>query len=254
MKAIEASAVSSKAVKVDARPLFFMHAVWFPDRSANSRLGAPGQVSWRKIKGSKEVYESGAKKERRFSVYHDIPEDLKMLIEPIVDECDCELVDIVLNGSANNRSANKSADQGTEGGGSEGLVRIVIDHVNGDGRVPMGSIESVSREVDVQLDAADFMSGRYRLEVTSPGLDRILAREKDFIAATGSEVKLQTKRPIESRKRFKGTLKSFENGTALLEVDNAEVRIPFVEVEKANSIYQFSREDFAGERAGEASK
>ena len=116
-------------------------------------------------------------------MYHDIPEDLKMLIEPIVDECDCELVDVVLTGSAN-RSANK----GKEGSGSEGLVRIVIDHVNGDGRVPMGSIESVSREVDVQLDAADFMSGRYRLEVTSPGLDRILAREKDFIAATGSEV------------------------------------------------------------------
>ena len=190
-------------------------------------------------------------------MYHDIPEDLKMLIEPIVDECDCELVDVVLSGSATgsaNRSANRSADKGKEGSGSEGLVRIVIDHVNGDGRVPMGSIESVSREVDVQLDAADFMNGRYRLEVTSPGLDRILAREKDFIAATGSEVKLQTKRPIESRKRFKGTLKSFENGTALLEVDNAEVRIPFAEVEKANSIYQFSREDFAGERTGEASK
>jgi len=51
--------VSSKAVKVDARPLFFMHAVWFPDRSANSRLGAPGQVSWRKIKGSKEAHGSG---------------------------------------------------------------------------------------------------------------------------------------------------------------------------------------------------
>ena len=101
------------------------------------------------------------------------------------------------------------------------------------------------------------MSGRYRLEVTSPGLNRILAREKDFIAATGSQVRLQTRRPIESRKRFKGKLKSFENGIAHLEIDDekqADVQIPFAEVEKANSIYQFSREDFAGAATGEASK
>ena len=160
-----------------------------------------------------------------------------MLIEPIVDECDCELVDVVVQRSA-----------------SEGLVRIVIDQVSGDGRVSIGNIESVSREVEVQLDAADFMSGRYRLEVTSPGLNRILAREKDFIAAMGLEVRLQTRRPIESRKRFKGILKNFEDGIVHLEIDSAEVRIPFAEVEKANSIYEFSREDFAGERAGEASK
>ena len=174
-------------------------------------------------------------------MYHDIPEDLRLLIEPIVDECSCELVDVVVQRSA-----------------SEGLIRIVIDHKNGDGRVSIENIESVSREVGVQLDAADFMSGRYRLEVTSPGLDRVLAREKDFIAATGSQVKLQTRRPIESRKRFrkkfKGTLKSFEDGIAQIEVDNEIVQIPFGEVEKANSIYQFSREDFAGGSAGEASK
>jgi ribosome maturation factor RimP len=160
-----------------------------------------------------------------------------MLIEPIVDECSCELVDVVVQRSA-----------------SEGLVRIVIDHVNGDGRVSIGNIESVSREVEVQFEAADFMNGRYRLEVTSPGLDRTLAREKDFIAAMGLQVRLQTKRPIESRKRFKGKLTGFENGIAHLEIDNAEVQIPFAEVEKANSIYQFSREDFAGAATGEASK
>jgi ribosome maturation factor RimP len=109
------------------------------------------------------------------------------------------------------------------------------------------------------------MTGRYRLEVSSPGLDRVLAREKNFLAALGSEVKLQTRRPIESRKRFKGVLVGFEDGIARLEVESGvvgasagskkgEVQIPFMEVEKANSIYQFSREDFAGDTSGGASK
>jgi ribosome maturation factor RimP len=97
-------------------------------------------------------------------------------------------------------------------------------------------------------------SANYRLEVSSPGLDRILAREKDFVAAVGSKVSLQTRRPIESRKRFKGMLMGFENGFARLEVESGEVQIPFGEVEKANSIYQFSRDDFAGGSTGGASK
>ncbi len=170
-------------------------------------------------------------------MYHDIPEDLKLLVEPVVQECDCELVDVVVRRST-----------------AEGLIRIVIDQVSGDGRVSIESIESIAREVEVQLDAADYMSGRYRLEVSSPGLDRILAREKDFVAALGSKVSLQTRRPIESRKRFKGILMGFEDGIARLEVESGEVQIPFGEVEKANSIYQFSRDDFAGGSSGGASK
>jgi ribosome maturation factor RimP len=137
---------------------------------------------------------------------------------------------------------------------AEGLIRIVIDQANGDGRVSIESIESISREVEVQLDAADYMSGNYRLEVSSPGLDRVLAREKDFLVAVGSKVSLQTRRPIESRRRFKGTLMGFEDGIARLEVESGEVQIPFGEVEKANSIYQFSRDDFAGGSTGGASK
>ncbi|MBW2293709.1 MAG: ribosome maturation factor RimP [Deltaproteobacteria bacterium] len=179
-------------------------------------------------------------------MYHDIPEDLRLLVEPIVHDYDCELVDVIERRSA-----------------AEGLIRIIIDQVSGDGRVSIENIESISREVEVQLDASDYMMGatmtgaksaNYRLEVSSPGLDRILAREKDFVAAVGSKVSLQTRRPIESRKRFKGMLMGFENGFARLEVESGEVQIPFGEVEKANSIYQFSRDDFAGGSTGGASK
>ena len=170
-------------------------------------------------------------------MYKDIPEDLKSIVEPIIQEQSCELLDINIRHSA-----------------GEGLVRIIIDSGDGDGRVPIGALESVSREVGFQLEAVDYMSGRYRLEVTSPGLDRVLAREKDFVAAQGLEVKIQTRRPVEARKRFKGVLVGLADGVVSLQVDGSDVRIPFEEVEKANSIYQFSRDDFAGETSGAASK
>jgi len=170
-------------------------------------------------------------------VYRDIPEDLRLLIEPIVAEQDCELVDVDIRPHS-----------------SDGMIRITIDNTAGDGRVPIACCAEVSREIAVQLDTVDFMPGKYRLEVTSPGLDRILAREKDFESACGSEVKLKTRRPIGERRRFKGMMVDFRDGVAVLEIDGNEVKIPFEEVEKANSLYQFSRDDFAGQESGDVTE
>jgi len=170
-------------------------------------------------------------------MYKDIPDDLRSLIEPVVSDRGCELVDVELRSQA-----------------SEAMVRIIIDNEDGDGRVSIACCEEVSREIAVQLDAVDYMPGRYRLEVTSPGLDRTLAREKDFIAARGAEVKIRTRLPVGERRRFRGLLVDFHDGIASVKVDKQEVHIPFDAVERANSIYQFSREDFAGKQPGVASE
>jgi len=161
-------------------------------------------------------------------LYGDIPEDLRRLIEPVVIDHDCELVDVEL-----------------VRGRGPGLVRVMIDNRQGDGRVAVERCAAVSREIETQLDAADVISGSYRLEVSSPGLDRTLTREKDFVAACGSEVKLRTRRPLDGRRRFKGVLVEFADGVARIAVDGGEAQIPFAEVEKANKVYHFSRADFA---------
>jgi ribosome maturation factor RimP len=124
-------------------------------------------------------------------------------------------------------------------------VRVVVDTPAGDGRVSIDLCAAVSREVGAQLDARDAISARYSLEVTSPGFDRVLAREKDFRAACGGEVKLKTRNAIEGRRSFRGHLEAFEEGVVRLRVDGCEVTIPFGEVAKANAVYEFSREDFA---------
>ena len=94
--------------------------------------------------------------------------------------------------------------------------------------------------------AADAVPGSYSLEVSSPGLDRLLAREKDFAAAAerGDEVKLETRRPLDGRRRFRGVLTGFRADTLWMRVDGEEIRIPFAEVAKARTVYAMSRADF----------
>jgi len=162
-------------------------------------------------------------------MYRDIPEALRGLVEPIVEAADLELVDLRLTR-----------------GRPPWLLRITIDNPSGDGRVAVDRCAEVSREIGAQLDAADAIPSAYRLEVSSPGLDRLLAREKDFIAAQGSEVRIETRIPLAGRRRFRGLLLGFDGETALLRVDGCEIPIPFAEVVKANAVYNFTPADFSG--------
>ena len=175
----------------------------------------------------------------RGPIYRDIPEALRNLIEPVVIENGCELVDVEV------------AQSGGQFKG-RGLLRITVDSPSGDGRVPIERCVAISREVETLLDASESMPGAYQLEVSSPGLDRVLGREKDFIAAVGQEVKLRTGRPIDGRKRFRGQLlavdrsEGTDSGAMLrLRVDGKEALVPLDEVERANTIYEFTSADFA---------
>jgi ribosome maturation factor RimP len=163
-------------------------------------------------------------------MYRDIPEELRELVEPLVEDAGLELVDLTLRR-----------------GRPPWLLRIVVDTPRGDGRVPVDRCAEVSREVETQLDAADAVPASYRLEVTSPGLDRVLARPKDFALAQGSEVAIETRSAIDGRRRFRGRLLEFADDVARVRVDGVEFRIPFADVAKAKAIYEFTAADFAGD-------
>jgi ribosome maturation factor RimP len=162
-------------------------------------------------------------------MYGDIPAAMREMIEPIVMAHGLELVDV-------------EQHQGR----APWRVRVIVDTPDGDGRVTIERCARVSREIGVNLDATDAIPVAYMLEVSSPGFDRVLAREKDFERALGSLVKIETRAPISGRRRFKGTLTDFASGAARVAVDGQDYRIPFADVARAHKIHNFTPADFSG--------
>lgn len=161
-------------------------------------------------------------------MYRDIPDGYRELIEPIVTDHGLELVDVEVRQ-----------------GRAPWTVRIVVDTSEADGRVPVDRCAAISREIGVGLDAVDLVPHHYQLEVSSPGLDRTLAREKDFHAACGQQVKIETRQPIEGRRRFKGKLLAFDGRVIEVEIDGEPREVPFEAVGRAHTLYQFTKDDFA---------
>jgi ribosome maturation factor RimP len=92
----------------------------------------------------------------------------------------------------------------------------------------------VTRELDPVLDVADVIPGRFELEVSSPGINRPLARRQDFERFKGQKVAVRTYEKIGDRRNFLGTLLGMEGDEIRINVDGREHRVPFGEVSKAN--------------------
>jgi ribosome maturation factor RimP len=111
------------------------------------------------------------------------------------------------------------------------LVRVRVSSAAGctvqvmaerpDGSMSIEDCELASRTVSPALDVADPVERAYRLEISSPGIDRPLVRKSDFDRYAGHEVKIEMEVPVEGRKRFRGILNGTEGGAAKLHRDDA---------------------------------
>jgi ribosome maturation factor RimP len=121
---------------------------------------------------------------------------------------------------------------------SQGLVlRVYIDCPAG---VTLRDCERVSRDLGVALDVEDVVARSYRLEVSSPGLNRPLRREEHFRRFSGSRVRIRTREPLSGRRNFSGTLVGVGDGRVRLMIETGIVEIPLVEIQKANVEYDFA--------------
>lgn len=122
------------------------------------------------------------------------------------------------------------------GGGRPPTLQIMVDRADG---APM-SVEDcavVSRTLSAVLDVADPVAGAYTLEVSSPGVDRPLTRAKDFERWAGHETRVETRAPVDGRRRFKGVLLGLEGEDVKMRLaEGGEVRIPLAEVERAKLV------------------
>lgn len=158
-------------------------------------------------------------------------ETIEAIVEPLCRAHGVELVQIV---------------QTTEHGGA--VLRVLIDR-DGSERDPqngvsLGDCQAVSRDLGAALDVHDPIGGRYRLEVSSPGLDRPLVRRRDYERFAGREIRVKTQAPMPDgkggqRRQFTGKLLGIDGESVRLEVDGSELQLPHAAIAKANVVHRF---------------
>ena len=141
------------------------------------------------------------------------------VVEPVLDEMGFELVDM-----------EYLSERG------RWVLRIFADKSGG---ITLDECARISREVGNLIEIKDLIKNEYVLEVSSPGLNRPLKKEKDFLWALGKKVKLKMVHPIEGRRRFKGNLSKIRDGILYLDIDSHVFRLPLNDIEKANLVYEF---------------
>lgn len=117
------------------------------------------------------------------------------------------------------------------------VLRVYIDHEAAG--VTVDDCATVSRRLSHVLDVEEVIEANYSLEVSTPGLNRPLVREADFVRFAGHQVKVTLKQPLPTgRKRLKGELKGVEASEVSMEVDGELFRFAVTDVARANLVYQ----------------
>jgi ribosome maturation factor RimP len=145
-----------------------------------------------------------------------------MLAEPVLADLGYRLVRVRISGTAG------------------GTVQIMAERP--DGSMAIEDCEAASRALSPVFDANDPVEGPYRLEISSPGIDRPLVRRSDFDRYAGHVAQIEMLAPVDGRKRFRGDLLGTQDASARLRRtdpaagDNPEVLLPIDEMAEARLV------------------
>ncbi|MFP4683569.1 MAG: ribosome maturation factor RimP [Ectothiorhodospira sp.] len=120
--------------------------------------------------------------------------------------------------------------------GHSALLRLFIDAPDG---VTLDDCAAVSDQVSGLLDVEDPIPVPYRLEVSSPGLDRPLFEQAHYERYQGETVRVRTAWPVEGQRNFRGVIRSVDQDGVELEVDGRWVRLPLEAVTRARLVPHF---------------
>jgi ribosome maturation factor RimP len=120
--------------------------------------------------------------------------------------------------------------------GKRSLLRIYID---GDEGVTIDDCERVSKQVSDLLDVENVLVSSYTLEVSSPGLDRLLFKPEQYAESIGETVDVRLNYPFEGRRRLVGPLTSLDDDKVVVLVDDSEFLIPLSNVQRARIVPRF---------------
>jgi ribosome maturation factor RimP len=169
-----------------------------------------------------DTVETATRKERRLVAEQGTAARVAVIAEPVLDSLGYRLVRVRMSGLAGC------------------TVQIMAERP--DGTMTIDDCETVSRALSPVLDVEDPVDRTYRLEISSPGIDRPLVRRSDFDRYAGHVVKVEMAAPIAGRRRFRGVLIGLEGDAALIRRDDAradeaaDVRLPIEGMEEARLV------------------
>lgn len=117
--------------------------------------------------------------------------------------------------------------------GRNSTLKLYIESPEGIG---IDDCERVSRQVSALLDVEDPIVHSYRLEVSSPGIDRVLFRREQYLANVGERVDIRLAFPFDGRRRFAGRLAGIEGDDVVVEVEDHEIVLPFEQIQRTRLV------------------
>ncbi len=120
--------------------------------------------------------------------------------------------------------------------GKTWTLRIFIDSDRG---ITVDDCQKVSRQIEDIIEIDDLIASPFVLEVSSPGLDRPLKKEKDFLRFKNKAIEVKTFSPMENRKNFKGTIQDCKNQILFLNEEGASIEISLDKISQAKPIIEF---------------
>ena len=148
-----------------------------------------------------------------------IEDQVENLLEPIINGFGYDLYDVIYSKE-----------------GKDFYLKIFIDKDEGIG---IEDCEKVNEAINDILDEKDLIPESYFLEVSSPGLERLLRKEKHFLKNIGKEITLKLYRPVNKKREFTGILKSFENNKIALEVEKEILEFELKDTVSVNTVFNF---------------
>jgi len=147
-------------------------------------------------------------------------EDIRRLAEPILTSRQAELVELTSHRQ-----------------GRHLLLRLLVDKVGG---ITIRDCAVLNEQISQALDGAGWLTERYTLEVSSPGLDRPLASKRDFERALGEAVELEFKETFRGRKGMTGAILAVQEAALVLHTEEGNVTIPLEQVQWARKVIRWS--------------
>ena len=120
--------------------------------------------------------------------------------------------------------------------GKDYYLRIVIDKENG---IDIDDCEKVNDAINDILDEVDYIKEQYFLEVSSPGLERTLRKDKHFEKQIGNEILVKLFKAIDKQKEIVGILKEYSKDELILEQDNKEVKVEVKNIALAKTVFDW---------------